>query len=103
MRPGAGEGGEVGDAERVREVGDRRGYLLMCSGNATFVATASPLLPSLPPSFCLSFAHCLLSSDTDMEPKVFWQSSALYRGQESTKGQSRAVCVCVCVSVLLSL
>lgn len=47
MRPGAGEGGEVGDAKRVREVGDRREYLLMHSGYAIFVAAASPLLPSL--------------------------------------------------------
>lgn len=54
MRPVAGEEGEVGDAERVREVGDRRGYLLMYSGNATLV-TASSLVPSL-----LSFVVCSL-------------------------------------------
>lgn len=96
MRPGAGEGGEVGDAERVREVGDRISVdaLWKCHFCRCSVST---------PSLRLSFSHCLLSSDTDMEPKVIWQSSALYRGQEATQGQSNALCVCVrVVSLLLS-
>lgn len=98
MRPGAGEGWGVGDAGRMREVEGRRGYLLMRSGNATFVtATSSPPSLHFPPSF----SQCVLSSHMDMEPKVFWQSAALYRGQEATQGPSRALrvrpCLCFCV------
>lgn len=86
----------MGDAKRVREVGHKRGYPLMHSGNGTLVGEIA--IAPLPPLF----SDCWLFSDTDMDPKVFWQSSALYRGQKDTLGVPSVMCVCQCVSVLLS-
>lgn len=54
-----GVGREMGDAKRVREVGHKRGYPLMHSGNGTLVGETA--IAPLPPLFSnlalLSYRH----------------------------------------------